>query len=389
MASGGISSVRPRFLNRTNPMKKLLYSCLILVSTFALGQEQLQSINATAASVDIRDGKDFRKKAWTISPEISPDEYTTSSANVTFYTDRDSIKIDVKRDKPTDFIINFNGKKALTRITFVPSYLDKLKSAARYDLSDHSEFPEFTYQSASDPTLVKIRVDFKLDSIAGTGNATSRILNLMHFVHNTVRHDGSSSNPVKRNAADLISVCKSEKRGVNCRMMAIVLNDFYLAMGFKSKFVTCMPKEEKFDDCHVINSVWNPDTKNWIWIDPTFDAYVMDETGQLLGIAEVRQRLVNGMPLLLNPEANWNRQITQTASDYLYRYMAKNLYRLQTPIRSQSDLETWTAGQKAEYVELLPVDGVWKKVPEKGVRNEQSKVDFTYYQTNNPDLFWR
>ena len=54
----------------------------------------------------------------------------------------------------------------------------------------------------------------------------------MHWVHNAVRHDGSSRNPTSRNAIDLIEVCRKENRGINCRMMAQVLNECYLAMGF-------------------------------------------------------------------------------------------------------------------------------------------------------------
>jgi len=159
------------------------------------------------------------------------------------------------------------------------------------------------------PNLVKIRTDFKLDSIAGNGNEVSKILNVLHWVHATIRHDGSSNNPTLKNAIDLIKVCKTEKRGVNCRMMATILNECYLAMGIKSRYITCMPKETEFDDCHVINMVYSNDLKKWIWIDPTFDAYVMNEKGELLGLGEVRERLINGKPLLLNPEANWNKKI--------------------------------------------------------------------------------
>ena len=33
--------------------------------------------------------------------------------------------------------------------------------------------------------------------------------------------------------------------------------------------------------------------KKWLWIDPTFDAYVMNEKGELLSIEEVRERLIS------------------------------------------------------------------------------------------------
>jgi hypothetical protein len=126
-----------------------------------------------------------------------------------------------------------------------------------------------------------------------------------------VRHDGNSYNPPLKNAIDLIHVCHAENRGVNCRMMAVILNECYLAMGFQSRFITCMPRETEFDDCHVINVVYSNDMQKWLWMDPTFCAYVMNEKGELLSVAEVRERLIQGEPLIINPDANWNRQESQ------------------------------------------------------------------------------
>ncbi len=369
-------------------MKQFFSIALALLTISGFGQKKLKTIESTVVNIDIKDGTKFRKGAWRISPDVNPDEYVSSNDRVTFYTDKDSITVKVDKKKPTDFIIKYNGKDAVTRISYQPGFLDKLKSASKYEVKAGKDFPDYTYQSANDAYLVSIRKKFKLDSIAGEGNSTSKILNLMHWMHNTVRHDGSSANPSARNVDDLIAICKKENRGLNCRMMAIALNECYLALGIKSHYITCMPKEEKFDDCHVINSVFDEETKRWIWIDPTFDAYVMNEKGQLLGLAEVRERLINGKTLILNPDANWNRQETQTPDHYLYTYMAKNLYRLETPIRSEANFETWRDGHKVEYVQLLPVDGVWKKHEKQQQFNTETKTAFTYYQTNNSDAFW-
>ncbi len=210
----------------------------------------------------------------------------------------------------------------------------------------------------------------------------------MHWVHNIIRHDGSSNNPTLRNAIELVKVCKTENRGVNCRMMATVLNECYLSLGIKSRYITCMPKETQFDDCHVINMVYSNDLKKWIWIDPTFDAYVMNEKGELLGIREVRERLINGKPLILNADANWNRMNSQTKEDYLETYMAKNLYRLQTPLISEYDTETWKDGKEISYIELLPLDGIEQTPQKSEVKSANTNVKRIVYKTNNPDLFW-
>ena len=56
------------------------------------------------------------------------------------------------------------------------------------------------------------------------------------------------------------------------------------------------------------------------------DAWVMDENDTMLGIAEVRDKLRNDLPLVLCETANWNHQNQQSKEYYLDYYMAKNLY---------------------------------------------------------------
>jgi len=378
-------------------MKQIkLVALLLLTSTIQLSvaQTKLPVVRANSKTVDIKDGEKLIKQAWTISPEINPDVYLTSSQKVTFYTDISSISFKINPKVGVyNFIILLNGKdSARTQIKYQPSRLSILKKAASYNYNDSRFVPTFTYQSKDDPNLLKIRQEFKLDSVAGTGNEVSRILNVLHWVHNIVRHDGSSNNPTLKNAIDLINVCRTEKRGVNCRMMATILNECYLSLGFKSRYVTCMPKETEFDDCHVINMVYCNDLKKWIWADPTFDAYVMNEKGQLLGLAEVRDRLINNKPLILNPEANWNRKASQTKENYLDYYMAKNLYRLQCPVSSEYDTESFKDGKTVTYLELLPLDGLVQtpqKSENKDLKSSQrTKNSHVNYKTNNPNLFW-
>ena len=367
----------------------LLYSIQI-----ANAQTKLPVIHANSTKMTIKDGKEIRKNWWTISPQIKVDVYTASSNSVTFYTDIDSIRFKINSEKDScNFLVVLNRKDtALTQLRYRMPYLVKLKNAEKYNYSDNRFVPAFTYQSKENSSLVKIRRDFHLDSVAGKGNEISKILNLMHWVHNTVKHDGGSQNPTHKNAIDLIKVCQSEKRGVNCRMMATILNECYLSLGFKSRYVTCMPKETEFDDCHVINMVYSNDLNKWIWIDPTFDAYVMNEKGELLGLVEVRERLINDKPIILNPDANWNREQSQTKKNYLDNYMAKNLYRLECPVSSEYDTETVKEGKTVTYLELLPLDGL-VQTPQKSEKqdlksSQRTKNSYIYYKTNNPNLFW-
>jgi len=379
-------------------MKKIkLLTLLLLLTSIAqlsIAETKLPVIRATSKKVDITEDGKLTNDVWTITPELNPDVYVTSAKHVTFQTDKSSISFKINPKVGVyNFIILLNEKdSARTQIKYQPSRLSILKKAAAYNYKDTRYVPPFTYQSQDNPNLVRIRQEFKLDSVAGKGNEISRMLNVLHWVHNVVRHDGGSTNPTLINAIDLIKVCRTEKRGINCRMMATILNECYLSLGFKSRYVTCMPKETKFDDCHVINMVYSQELKKWIWVDPTFDAYVMNEKGELLGLAEVRERLINDKPLILNPESNWNRQASQTKENYLDNYMAKNLYRLQCSVSSEYDTESFKEGKTVTYLELLPLDGL-EQAPQKSENQDvksgqRTKSAYVNYKTNNPDLFW-
>jgi len=373
-------------------MKKILFTIFLTLFIIQSGfsQKQLPIIRASTNIAYIRENNILlTEDRWKILPKIKPDIYETSCKKITLYTDLDSItfKIKPKTGYYVDFIILLNRDSAYSRIKYQLSYLNRLKKAQKYNYSDMRFIPQFTYQLMDNPNLVKIRAEFKLDSIAGKGNEVSKILNLMHWIHNTVRHEDNEP-PELKNAIDIIKICRSENRGVNCRMLAIILNECYLSMGFKSRYITCMPRETQFEDCHVINMVYSNDLKKWIWVDPTFDAYVMNEKGALLGIDEVRERLIKGKTLIVNPEANWNKLTSYTKEKYLENYMAKNLYRMSTPLVSEYNAETLGKGKEITYVELLPLDGIEQSPQKKESIDGTSGVKSTNYKTNNPNLFW-
>ena len=302
----------------------------------------------------------------------------------------------IKEDTDLDNIRNEESYKKILQSLIerereTSDYLYILKKAGRYNSNENIEFPKFTYQTASNPNLVALRKAFNLDSIAGQGNEVSKILSLLHWIHNLVPHDGNHENPTVKNAMSMISVCKKDKRGLNCRGLATVLNECYLSMGIKSRFVTCLPKDSLGidNDCHVINMVYSTQLKKWLWIDPTHDAYVMDEKGELLSIEEVRERLINDKPLILNPDANWNHLNSTTKKDYLENYMAKNLYILECPLNSEYDLETKIENKEINYLQLIPLDYFEKSLEKVLTTDDKNKTKIIKNKTNNPSIFWQ
>lgn len=259
----------------------------------------------------------------------------------------------------------------------VLSKLDLLKKSAPYTPGAGQKI-DFTYAQPSDSILTATRLRFNLDSVAGNGDELSRIKNLLHFVHEAVRHDGSAPYPkVPMNFGALYDYCKAENVGVNCRLMAIMLAEVLLAEGIPARYLTCLPRFYDTDtECHVITVAWSKELGKWIWVDPTFDAWVTDENGVMLGPSEVRSRLIAGQPLHLNDYANWNHESKLTVEDYLETYMAKNLYFIGCNTINQAEPEGMRSSRsvpvkQGEHIYLAP-EGV------------------SYHGTNitDPEAFW-
>lgn len=233
---------------------------------------------------------------------------------------------------------------------------------------------KFTYQPISTPCLAETKQRFNLDSIAGKGDDISKIKNLTYWVHDIVRHDGSSYNPTgPKTLSNLVDTCRRYNRGVNCRMMAIMLTEALLAEGIPARYLTCQPKNYDADyDCHVICVAWSDSLKKWVWADPTFAAFVTDENGLMLHPGEVRARLIANAPLVLNEDANWNHESQQTKENYLDYYMAKNLYYITAITDNRQAPEGDTI--QSTYVTLSPVD---------------SNFTNTHILTTDYDKFWQ
>ena len=220
---------------------------------------------------------------------------------------------------------------ALKRLKETSDYLYILKNAPEYTRAQQTDtLPRIAYAQADDPNLVRVREYFKLDSVAVAGDEIATIKRILTYIHDRIRHDGQNSNPEGgNNSINYAEVCKDGSRGLNCRGLATVLNECYLSMGIPSRVITCMPKTY-ITDCHVINAVYSSTLGKWLWIDPTNNAWVTDDRGNMLSIQEVRERLRSDQPVRVNEEANWNNEKKTTTEEYLYNYMAKNLFYLES-----------------------------------------------------------
>jgi hypothetical protein len=170
-----------------------------------------------------------------------------------------------KIDSDLDLVRTDKGfQQQMAAIREHGDYVYVLQQAQGYAANDGRTLPAFRYQAADEAHLAALRKTYQLDSIAGAGNEVSRFINLLHWVHEQVPHDGNHENPKVRNAQNLLSICQREKRGLNCHGLATILNEAYLAMGYKARFVGCLPKDTTDQDSHVINAVYSTTLQKWL-----------------------------------------------------------------------------------------------------------------------------
>lgn len=210
--------------------------------------------------------------------------------------------------------------------------LGELRQGKEYNISQKQTFPDFSYQSSDHEDLTKIRTKYGLDAIAGKGSDIERAKRLLKWFHEEVPHN-DAPNIESLNAISIIDSYRTKKQAHGCYPLSIAMNEVFLAMGFQSRTVICFSgRYPSPEGGHVINSVYIPSLKKWIYMDPQDNAYIMDEKDNLLSIAEVRERLISGGVLKLNADANYHGK-ADDLNDYLYTFMAKNLYRLICPDR--------------------------------------------------------
>ena len=260
-------------------------------------------------------------------------------------------------------------------------YLSLLKSSPEYAYEPTDGYVEFTYQDPTDANLAELRTTYELEDVAGDGDELARILNLMRWVHRSLAHGGGGS-VQPENSLAVLRNHQETGSGVNCVMMAIVLNEAYLATGFKSRVIHGNGRDWVFNgEWHAFNAVYSATLGKWLFVDPMNQAYFTDADGDPLSVAEVREHLRRDVPLYLNDDADYNGTAVN-AEDYLH-YLSKNLYRFSASVHSafgNYGVFHLPEGATRTYMHLDPAGE-----RQAGLGGPMT----TNYFTSNPSHFWK
>ena len=266
----------------------------------------------------------------------------------------------------------------------------KMHPAFSAKLSGSAVDIDFQYAASTDDDLRKLRGMYNLDAVAGQGSEADRIINLTRWVFQLTGHANNPQIPKELNAFSLIHLAKVEGTLINCAMKTIILNEVFLAMGFSSRQTHLLPHSNEEDESHYITSVYSHTLGKWILMDPDFGVYVADEKGNILGIAEIRSRLIAGGPLVVKGVVNTGRNIFAEAwasfrdfidgTNYLW-YLRKNIFKVRCPRVSMFDQRS---KPNKVYFELIP-DGYRDELLKEPKLTERGKIVYI----NDEGLFWQ
>lgn len=253
----------------------------------------------------------------------------------------------------------------------------------------HADGLTFTYAAPTDEKLTELRKLYDLDAVAGSGPEPERLINLLRWVFRLSSHANEPEIPKELNALNLIPMALDRRMQMNCYMKTVVLNEVYLSMGWPSRQTHLLPFEKEEESSHFVTSVYAASLGRWILMDPDFGVYLTDERGQILGVREMRRRLVSGEPFIVQ-EADPSGVLTRAwdgAQGYLrgadYRwFLSAFSFKIRCPQRSAFN-------QRAEpdrvYFELVP-DGYRDDLLGTAKATDDGKK---ILYLNDEDLFWQ
>ena len=180
----------------------------------------------------------------------------------------------------------------------------------------------------NDIDIKHVAEKFNIHELLNTSNDFARVLAIMDWVNRQTTHDGWGSVPDgKHNLADSLDYAQGHP--VCCFDQSVMMAELCLGCGYPARFIRCKPMDERDRDCHVVVHVLIPSLNKWVLMDPTFNAYYIDEKDRPMSIPELRDAVRNGKRVSVSAGARYNQKtagdIEQFRKDRL-NYMAKNVF---------------------------------------------------------------
>lgn len=202
----------------------------------------------------------------------------------------------------------------------------------------------FVYQESDADSLRVLRKRYNLDEIAGEGSELKRILRLRQWVYNQLRNDSQCFFEIERvskmkwNTITVLNELREKPFLVDCGTYAVVMTEVMLAMGWKAKWVQCLPVDLRYNESHCVTHVWSNEFNKWIIVDAAQDIFYFNSKGIPFGLPDLRRAIINRERVLIFSDAK-----KEKGRIWLNNYWIKNVFRFHCLLNScfsMFDVET-------------------------------------------------
>lgn len=255
------------------------------------------------------------------------------------------------------------------------SYYRQLLQYSSYEVGKESDqISKFTYQVKNSSELVQLREKYRFETIAGDTDEINQLKNLTSWLNSRHPHQNVAP-PENCNAMAVLEQSNEKQIPMNCYVLATVLNEIFLSLGFQSRRVHCRSYDAYDLDSHVVTAVYLKTLNKWVYFDPSWSCFVTDDSGDLLGLEEFRERLLKNLPVWVNGES-----VETEWSEFYKGYMAKNMFWFYCPIDSEYNNGVLHDDRIKKYSLLLPENFMPLEL--------KDNVNFQYTICRNPRDYW-
>ena len=186
----------------------------------------------------------------------------------------------------------------------------------------------FGYQSPNSEELSYLRQALHLEEIAGEGSELKRISRLRNWVYKSLKSEGeqfydkSEFNSKTWNTLTILKEMQRKPFLADCGTTALVMTEVLLAMGWKARWIQCLPMDLRFNESHCISHVWSRDYEKWIIVDAAQDLFYFNSHAVPYGLPDLRQAILNKDRLLI-----YSNLKKIEGQKWLQQYWVKNIFR--------------------------------------------------------------
>ncbi len=254
-----------------------------------------------------------------------------------------------------------------------------LKLFSEYDnvVRDNSHCPVFLFDIDS-PGIQKIKKIWDIDNVAGDGTELQKIGRLKKWANQLLCFKGlklESRRYDKLDCFDTISLAKKEGYSLNCRYISLIFTQILLAAGFKARWVSCLPMELNYNECHCVTEVYINELKKWIVVDVAFNLLYFDKMGNLLNLYELRQHILTETKFRVF-------SLTPEHFQYVWEYWTRHVFRFKFLLENTYSM---LLNANKTFVFLNPKNFIVNN--KRIISNNQEITNFLQFY--NSEFFWK